>query len=134
MPCAQNELADGVARLSTVHNQTDAKFSFSFFVHRPHIGAAQSEDNSQIFVMNNYFGIGIDADLCLDFHNAREENPEKFNSRTHNKGVYFKMGLKKVVGGKRKQVELHKEIKLEVDGKVVDLPPVEGIIILNILR
>ncbi|KAG8225526.1 hypothetical protein J437_LFUL006065 [Ladona fulva] len=39
-----------------------------------------SEDNTQIFVMNNYFGIGIDADLCLDFHNAREENPNKFNS------------------------------------------------------
>ncbi|GFT96627.1 diacylglycerol kinase [Trichonephila clavipes] len=39
-----------------------------------------SEDNTAIFVMNNYFGIGIDADLCLDFHNAREENPNKFNS------------------------------------------------------
>lgn len=37
--------------------------------------------------MNNYFGIGIDADLCLDFHNAREENPDKFNSRLHNKVV-----------------------------------------------
>ncbi|XP_055386961.1 diacylglycerol kinase theta isoform X2 [Condylostylus longicornis] len=95
-------------------------------------GGAQSEDNSQIFVMNNYFGIGIDADLCLDFHNAREENPNKFNSRLHNKGVYVKMGLRKMVG--RKMVkELHKEIRLEVDGKVVDLPPVEGIIILNIL-
>ncbi|XP_062702695.1 diacylglycerol kinase theta isoform X5 [Aedes albopictus] len=96
------------------------------------VGATQSEDNSQIFVMNNYFGIGIDADLCLDFHNAREENPLKFNSRLHNKGVYVKMGLRKMVG--RKMVkELHKEIRLEVDGKVVDLPPVEGIIILNIL-
>ncbi|KFB38399.1 AGAP004209-PA-like protein [Anopheles sinensis] len=91
-----------------------------------------SEDNSQIFVMNNYFGIGIDADLCLDFHNAREENPNKFNSRLHNKGVYVKMGLRKMVG--RKMVkELHKELRLEVDGKVVELPPVEGIIILNIL-
>lgn len=91
-----------------------------------------SEDNTQIFVMNNYFGIGIDADLCLDFHNAREENPNKFNSRFHNKGVYVKMGLRKMVGRKMCK-DLHKEIKLEVDGKVVELPQVEGIIILNIL-
>ncbi|XP_037051988.1 diacylglycerol kinase theta isoform X6 [Bradysia coprophila] len=95
-------------------------------------GATQSEDNSQMLVMNNYFGIGIDADLCLDFHNAREENPNKFNSRLHNKGVYVKMGLRKMVGRKTVK-ELHKELRLEVDGKVVDLPPVEGIIILNIL-
>uniref|UniRef100_T1JU41 Uncharacterized protein n=1 Tax=Tetranychus urticae TaxID=32264 RepID=T1JU41_TETUR len=46
--------------------------------------------NAAIYVMNNYFGIVIDADLC--FHNAREENPDKFNSRIHNKGVYVKMG------------------------------------------
>lgn len=83
--------------------------------------------------MNNYFGIGIDADLCLDFHNAREENPNKFNSRLHNKGVYVKMGLRKMVGRKMCK-DLHKEIRLEVDGKHVELPPVEGIIILNILR
>lgn len=86
-----------------------------------------------MLVMNNYFGIGIDADLCLDFHNAREENPNKFNSRLHNKGVYVKMGLRRMVGRKTVK-ELHKELRLEVDGKVVDLPPVEGIIILNILR
>ncbi|KAL5283231.1 DGKQ family protein [Megaselia abdita] len=94
-------------------------------------GATQSEDNSQIFVMNNYFGIGVDADLCLDFHNAREENPNKFNSRLHNKSVYLRMGLKKIVG--RKSVDLSKELRLEVDGKVIDLPTVEGLIILNIL-
>ncbi|XP_022245665.1 diacylglycerol kinase theta-like, partial [Limulus polyphemus] len=91
-----------------------------------------SEDNTAIFMMNNYFGIGIDADLCLDFHNAREENPNKFNSRLHNKGVYFKMGLRKMVGRKLWR-DLNKEVRLEVDGKMVDLPPVEGIIILNIL-
>jgi hypothetical protein len=33
------------------------------------------------FVMNNYFGIGSDAAVALDFHNAREEAPEKFTSR-----------------------------------------------------
>lgn len=41
----------------------------------------QNEDTTLIYVMNNYFGIGIDADLCLDFHTAREEKPDKFNSR-----------------------------------------------------
>lgn len=97
------------------------------------VGASTSEDNSQIFVMNNYFGIGIDADLCLDFHNAREENPNKFNSRMHNKTVYVKMGLRKMVAPKVCK-DLHKEVRLEVDGKHVELPQVEGIIILNILR
>ncbi|XP_017764692.1 PREDICTED: diacylglycerol kinase theta isoform X7 [Eufriesea mexicana] len=93
---------------------------------------ATNEDNTQIFVMNNYFGIGLDADLCLDFHNAREENPNKFKSRLHNKGVYVSMSIRKMV--KRKLCkDLHKEIRLEVDGKLVELPQVEGIIILNIL-
>ncbi|XP_011703409.1 PREDICTED: diacylglycerol kinase theta isoform X8 [Wasmannia auropunctata] len=91
-----------------------------------------SEDNTQIYVMNNYFGIGVDADLCLDFHNAREENPNKFRSRLRNKGVYVRMGLRKMVRRKPCK-DLHKEIRLEVDGKLVELPQVEGIIILNIL-
>lgn len=39
------------------------------------------EDEPNMFVMNNYFGIGIDADLCLDFHLKREEAPQKFTSR-----------------------------------------------------
>ena len=43
--------------------------------------SANLEDQTSIFVMNNYFGIGIDADLSLDFHNAREDKPDKFNSR-----------------------------------------------------
>ncbi|EDX14139.1 GD21050 [Drosophila simulans] len=89
-------------------------------------GGAQNEDNSQIFVMNNYFGIGIDADLCLDFHNAREENPNQFNSRLRNKGYYVKMGLRKIVGRKAVK-DLQKELRLEVDGKIVELPPVDGI-------
>jgi diacylglycerol kinase (ATP) len=43
--------------------------------------ANTNEDNTEIYVMNNYFGIGIDAAVSLDFHTAREENPSKFNSR-----------------------------------------------------
>ena len=32
-------------------------------------------------VMNNYFGVGLDAAIALDFHLAREDKPEKFSSR-----------------------------------------------------
>nr|XP_027205590.1 diacylglycerol kinase theta-like [Dermatophagoides pteronyssinus] len=105
-------------------------------IHQEETGERQSsnqEDNTAIMVMNNYFGLGIDADLCLGFHNAREENPERFNSRLHNKGVYVKMGLKKMVSRKSWQ-NFNKDIRLEVDGKHVVLDSkVEGIIILNIL-
>lgn len=53
--------------------------------------------------------------------------------RLRNKGVYVKMGLRKMVGRKMCK-DLHKAVRLEVDGKPVELPAVEGIIILNILR
>jgi len=53
--------------------------------------------------------------------------------RLHNKGVYFKIGLRKMMF-RRSCKDLHQAVRLEVDGKLVDMPPVEGIIILNILR
>lgn len=41
----------------------------------------QEGETSKLITMNNYFGVGIDAEIALGFHQAREENPEKFNSR-----------------------------------------------------
>ncbi|KAI6190737.1 Diacylglycerol kinase [Aphelenchoides bicaudatus] len=90
------------------------------------------EDQTQILIMNNYFGIGLDADVCLQFHNRRDANPEKFSSRLFNKTQYVKIGLQKVFF-ERNCKDLWKRIELEVDGKIIDLPPVEGIIILNLL-
>ncbi|VUZ49451.1 unnamed protein product, partial [Hymenolepis diminuta] len=72
------------------------------------------------------------ADLALDFHNARSENPSKFNSRLHNKSVYFKIGLRKMVNRSTCK-DLQKKVVVEADGKVLDLPPLEGIVVLNIL-
>lgn len=36
-----------------------------------------SECYTEKCVMNNYFGIGLDAKISLDFNNKRDEHPEK---------------------------------------------------------
>uniref|UniRef100_A0A8C5PLV7 Diacylglycerol kinase n=1 Tax=Leptobrachium leishanense TaxID=445787 RepID=A0A8C5PLV7_9ANUR len=82
----------------------------------------------KIVQMNNYCGIGIDAELSLDFHHAREIEPGKFNSRFHNKGVYVRAGLQKLSHNRN----LHKDLKLQVDQQEIELPNIEGLIFLNI--
>lgn len=82
----------------------------------------------KIVQMNNYFGLGIDAELSLDFHLAREGEPDKFTSRFHNKGVYVKVGLQKISSSR----SLYKELQLQVDTHNVPLPHIEGLIFLNI--
>ncbi|XP_024907617.1 diacylglycerol kinase theta [Pteropus alecto] len=82
----------------------------------------------RIVQMSNYCGIGIDAELSLDFHQAREEEPGKFTSRFHNKGVYVRVGLQKISQSR----SLHKEIRLQVEQHEVALPSIQGLIFINI--
>lgn len=50
----------------------------------PEVSGAMSVTSRRpkIVVLNNYLGVGIDADITLGFHKAREGAPEKFNSRS----------------------------------------------------
>lgn len=52
---------------------------------------------------------GVDAKVALDFHIARESNPEQFKSRNYNKFKYFQYGAVSVLGGCR---DLNKKINV----------------------
>ncbi|XP_011060952.1 PREDICTED: diacylglycerol kinase eta isoform X8 [Acromyrmex echinatior] len=81
-------------------------------------------------VMNNYFGIGIDAKISLDFHNKREEHPEKCRSRAKNYMWYGVLGSKEWIQKTYKNLE--QRVQLECDGQRIPLPSLQGIVVLNI--
>uniref|UniRef100_A0A1X7V9D8 Diacylglycerol kinase n=1 Tax=Amphimedon queenslandica TaxID=400682 RepID=A0A1X7V9D8_AMPQE len=96
------------------------------------ISEAEGAVECKTVTMNNYLGIGLDAEIALDFHQAREDHPEKFNSRLHNKGVYLQLGVQKTFS-RDTSAELHQVMALKVDDKFVSLPTgLKGIVLLNI--
>ncbi|MGH0130662.1 UNVERIFIED_CONTAM: hypothetical protein FKN15_063128 [Acipenser sinensis] len=85
---------------------------------------------TKVLTMNNYFSVGPDALMALNFHAHREKTPSLFSSRILNKAVYFFYGTKDCLVQECK--DLDKFIELELDGERVELPNLEGIIVLNI--
>uniref|UniRef100_A0A674C966 Diacylglycerol kinase n=1 Tax=Salmo trutta TaxID=8032 RepID=A0A674C966_SALTR len=85
---------------------------------------------SEKCVMNNYFGIGLDAKISLEFNNKRDEHPKKCSSRTKNKLWYGVMGTKELVHKTYKNLE--QRVLLECDGVPMCLPSLQGLAVLNI--
>ncbi|KAM8897610.1 diacylglycerol kinase eta isoform 3-T3 [Spinachia spinachia] len=85
---------------------------------------------SEKCVMNNYFGIGLDAKISLEFNNKRDEHPKKCSSRTKNMMWYGVLGTKELVQKTYKNLE--QRVQLECDGVAMSLPSLQGLAVLNI--
>ncbi|KAE9420131.1 hypothetical protein Angca_004883, partial [Angiostrongylus cantonensis] len=120
-------------------------------VHNSQCCQASLDQYKELKVMNNYFGIGLDAKIALEFHNKREESEKvsllfgaKFSTFAY---TFIRLPLKTrsrsrlfmwygILGGKelmqRTYRNLDQRIRLECDGVPVELPSLQGIVILNI--
>lgn len=83
------------------------------------LGDISEEDPMEMKCMTNYFSVGLDAELALSFHRAREEHPERFNSRLYNKSVYVKSAMKRMTSD---FMDVSTMVNLVADGKKVKLP------------
>uniref|UniRef100_A0A3P8X6B1 Diacylglycerol kinase n=1 Tax=Cynoglossus semilaevis TaxID=244447 RepID=A0A3P8X6B1_CYNSE len=103
---------------------------------RPEDMDEHQTDKLPIDVFNNYFSLGFDAHVTLGFHESREANPEKFNSRFRNKMFYAGTAFSDFLS--RTSKDLAKHIRVVCDGtdlttKVQDLK-LQCLLFLNIPR
>ncbi|XP_009330283.1 PREDICTED: LOW QUALITY PROTEIN: diacylglycerol kinase kappa [Pygoscelis adeliae] len=133
---SSEELSKEEERLSS-RRETVTSASSSIILDRPDtFGSLQfPEDPSTLHfsekcVMNNYFGIGLDAKISLEFNNKRDEHPKKCSSRTKNMMWYGVLGTKELL--QRTYKNLEQRVQLECDGVPISLPSLQGIAVLNI--
>ena len=91
-------------------------------------------------VMNNYFGIGIDAKISLDFHNKREENPKMLlqeNKDIQQINKFLNLYPDQLSDGQRKKMNLFRSLIPNYELYLLDEPDIgldkESIKDLNLL-
>uniref|UniRef100_A0A9J2PLJ3 Diacylglycerol kinase n=1 Tax=Ascaris lumbricoides TaxID=6252 RepID=A0A9J2PLJ3_ASCLU len=90
-PCLSNQVETGEELSETVHSSLP------------------------LTVMNNYFSIGADAHVALQFHHSRSANPQMLNSRFKNRIAYGGLGTIDLF--KRTWKDLSDYMTLECDGR-----------------
>ena len=94
----------------------------------PHRSAKRAPSK---LIMQNYLGIGCDAQVALDWHRRRQLNPDLFSSRLRNKVHYVRMGIRHLLKPTGK--DLSSKLVVTADGQTLALPPgTAGVIVLNI--
>ncbi|VVC36101.1 Diacylglycerol kinase, accessory domain,Diacylglycerol kinase, catalytic domain,Zinc [Cinara cedri] len=80
--------------------------------------------------MYNYLGIGLDAQITLNFHRTRKSPLYLFNSTLFNKIIYVGCGTQQVLEHQCKG--LPDMIELYMDDAKITLPDIESIVVVNI--
>ncbi|CAD6188834.1 unnamed protein product [Caenorhabditis auriculariae] len=80
--------------------------------------------------MTNYVSVGVDACVTLGMQNTRDSIPRAMSSRFINKFLFFTFGTKDVF--ERVCKGLNEKIDLFLDDVLIELPDIEGLVILNI--
>ncbi|PAA89796.1 hypothetical protein BOX15_Mlig007917g1, partial [Macrostomum lignano] len=85
---------------------------------------------SKRLTMSNYFSLGVDALVALNFDSARRSLPALTGSRMINKLWYFGYGTRDL--WERACRNLHRRLTVILDGRTLNLPELEGLVVLNI--
>ena len=86
---------------------------------------------SKVVIMNNYFSVGMDARIALNFHKLRQKRPNVCSTRAVNKFWYFNFGFSELLSIKSER-NVSASVEIFVDGVKVSLGKFQAVVIVNL--